>query len=91
MCFEVSRKTPFGVDYGPWSERFAWVSWSFVDAPRRGKGVGKALYAEFERECRRRGIKEVMLDVFEVNAKSRAFHEKLGFAPLLSIYSKKTR
>jgi GNAT superfamily N-acetyltransferase len=90
LTFAFSRKTPFGLNYGPWEREFAWVAWSYV-APRfRGRGVGRALYAEVERICRKRGVKEILLDVFEVNARSRSFHKKLGFIPLLSIYSKKT-
>jgi GNAT superfamily N-acetyltransferase len=91
ISYEFSRAPPFGVDYGDWYNEYAWVSWSYVDKKWRKKGVGRALYAAVEKIARERGIKEVMLDVFEVNARSRAFHRKLGFSPLLSIYSKKIR
>ncbi len=86
---ETSGKTPFGVNYGKWNNEYAWVSWSFVGARWRGKGVGRALYAALEKIARKRGIREIMLDVFEVNTKSKKFHAKLGFKPLLTIYSKK--
>lgn len=91
VSFEFSWEPPFGVDYGKWYNEYAWVSWSFVEKRFRGKGAGRALYAQVEKLCRKRGVKEVLLDVFEVNAASKKFHRKLGFAPLLSIYSKKIR
>jgi len=41
--------------------------------------------------CKKKGIEQIMLDVFTVNKKSARFHERMGFKPLLVIYSGETR
>jgi len=47
------------------------------------------LYDLVETEAKSRGLKEVMLDVFTVNKTSHDFHTRIGYQPLLQLYTKK--
>ena len=89
--FIEGSETPFGLDYGEFGLKYLWVDYVFVEKGWRGKGVGKALYADLASIARKRGASRLMGDVFTINSKSIAFHEKLGFEPLLRIYWKKVR
>ncbi len=91
IWFVEGKETPFGLDYGDFGLKYLWVDYVFVEKGWRGKGVGKALYADLAAIARKRGASRLMGDVFTVNWKSIAFHEKLGFEPLLRIYWKKVR
>lgn len=45
LSFEITAKTPFGVDYGDWAHApFVWVSNVFTEPSARTRGVGRALY-----------------------------------------------
>lgn len=87
--FKIDSLTPFGLDYGKWSGKYCWISFVYVLKNYRNQGIGSLLYDDIMKICRRRGIREIMLDVFIVNKKSARFHRKMGFKPFLSIYSKK--
>jgi GNAT superfamily N-acetyltransferase len=89
--FKTGVLTPFGVGYGKWGRKYCWISFVYVSKESRGQGVGSLLYEDIMKICRRKKIKEMMLDVFTVNKKSAQFHKKKGFKPFLSIYSRKTR
>ncbi len=55
----------------------------------RAKGAGAYMYDTVLKDyCGKRGIKEVMLDVFLCNPKSMNFHTKHGFTPFVQIYKK---
>lgn len=90
IWFVVSDTTPFGVDYGAFGSKYAWVDYVFVAKAEREKGVGAFLYEELAKWCADNGIAEILCDVYESNPQSMAFHEKLGFRPFLRIYSRKT-
>jgi ribosomal protein S18 acetylase RimI-like enzyme len=45
----------------------------------RGRGVGRAILAQIEQECRRCGLRELWLTVNKDNADSIAFYERVGF------------
>lgn len=45
----------------------------------RGQGIGAALLAALCEEARRRGFREVRLDVADANARARALYEREGF------------
>ena len=70
------------------NENFFWVDLVFVKKDSRHKGIGKALYKKAFNLAKELGLKKVVLDVFEANINSRAFHNKLGFKPLYAIYEK---
>ena len=58
---------------------FAWVNVIYVSAHSRGQGVGRLLYEHLENRLKADGCASVLCDVYEVNAVSRAFHERIGF------------
>lgn len=51
-----------------------------VDAELRGRGYGRAIMVEAEREARRAGATAMRLSVFADNASARGLYESLGFA-----------
>ncbi|MFD0981715.1 GNAT family N-acetyltransferase [Tropicimonas aquimaris] len=53
----------------------------FVDAEARGEGVGSALIRTVIAEARALGMKEVRLDVIDINLRARALYERHGFRP----------
>lgn len=61
--------------------QFYYIDRIIISAAAHGKGLGRALYADFEAEARRKGLSRL---VCEVNTKpnnpgSHYFHENLGF------------
>jgi ribosomal protein S18 acetylase RimI-like enzyme len=50
-----------------------------VNPPAWRRGVGRALMAYAEEECRKSGYQEVFLDVYEPNLPARAFYAALGY------------
>lgn len=88
IWFKFSDKTPFGVNYGSWDEKYCWINWTYVIKNFRNRGIGSALYKEVEKICKKKGVKTIMLDIFKVNKLSEKVHKKLGFKELLSIYVK---
>jgi GNAT superfamily N-acetyltransferase len=90
-CFKIGDMTPFGLDYGRWSGRYCWISWVYVVKGYRNQGVGSLLYEDIARICKRKKIKEIMLDIFTVNKKSASFHRRMGFKPFLSIFTRNVK
>lgn len=60
------------------NERFL-VDGFCVRADRRGEGIGRALIAALCIEARRRGYRQVRLDVVGENIRARALYEREGF------------
>ncbi|NYZ78533.1 GNAT family N-acetyltransferase [Candidatus Micrarchaeota archaeon] len=89
--FKIGDLTPFGLDYGKWSRKYCWISFVYVLKNYRNKGIGSLLYEDIMRICKRKKVKQIMLDVFTVNKKSARFHERIGFKPLLSIFTMRAR
>ena len=55
----------------------------WVDAPRRGRGLGTRLFDATEREACRRGCTQIVLMTFSFQA--RAFYERRGFAVVATL------
>ena len=89
IWFSISESMPFGVDYGPYGKKYAYISYVFVSTEFRAKGIGKALYENLASYCKENKIDELICDVYENNSKSVSFHEKLGFSSFVKLYSKK--
>lgn len=54
----------------------------FVSAAMRGQGVGSALIGAVIAEAQRRGLREVRLDVVDINLRARALYERHGFVAI---------
>lgn len=65
-----------------------WIDLVFVSQAARGKGVGKALYEEAARLAKAGGFQRIVLDVFDANEGSLAFHDKMGFHRVYGIFEK---
>jgi GNAT superfamily N-acetyltransferase len=89
LWFKIGDITPFGLNYGKWERKYCWINWVYVLQKYRNQGMGSLLYQDLMKICKKRGVKEIMLDVFKVNKKSLNFHIEQGFKPLLSIFHKK--
>jgi len=50
-----------------------------VDEAMRGQGLGETIFQALMHECRRRGAKNIYLEVRESNAAARRLYTRLGF------------
>jgi ribosomal-protein-alanine N-acetyltransferase len=66
----------FGVMSGPQQARILMLA---VDRRYRGGGLGTLLTREFFRECGKRGIRQVSLEVRVSNQAALRFYQRLGF------------
>lgn len=66
----------FGVMSGPQQARVLMLA---VDRSYRGAGLGTLLTQEFFRECGKRGIRQVSLEVRASNMGAQRFYQRLGF------------
>ena len=69
-------------------ERFLWIDLIYVKSGYRRRGLGKRLYQDALNLASKKGFKTVVIDVFESNRTSKAFHRALGFQPIYTIYQK---
>jgi len=70
-------------------DKFFWVDLIYVKESHRSKGLGKLLYKDAVKIAKKKGIKKIVIDVFNVNKNSLDFHKKIGFHPLYTIFHKK--
>jgi len=84
LQFAFSNKEPYGLDYGK-RRKFCWIEWMYVARPFRKKEIGHSMHKELIKLCKAKGIKEIMVDVFEVNKKARAFYEREAFSNFIHI------
>ena len=89
--FRVSEQHPFGVNYGHYGCRFAWVDFIFVEESWRSRKIATRLYDDLEAHCRNIDVQEIMLDVYNHNTTSFRFHEKQGFKPIVTIFTRKVK
>lgn len=60
-------------------DRSYYICGMAVEAAHRGRGIGKALLEEAERDCRRRGLSKLSLVVFEQNAGALRLYRQCGY------------
>lgn len=87
--FKFTNKNPYGIEYGKYERRFCWVDWWYIAKDYRNKGFGKILHQDIISLCKRKKIKEVMLDVFHVNSSAFGFYKKEGFSEFIHIMREK--
>jgi ribosomal protein S18 acetylase RimI-like enzyme len=63
-----------------WGGRDAFVDEIFVEAPARGRGVGRAALRALIREAERLGVRALHLEVESGNAAGQALYRSEGFA-----------
>jgi len=59
--------------------REAWIGGLGVVPDHRGMGIGRALMARAEEECRREGVEEVSLEVIIGNDQAHRLYERMGY------------
>jgi GNAT superfamily N-acetyltransferase len=64
------------------SRDFVMIDNAVVDGPRRGTGIGKALFGAATAWARERGLRCVRVTVWHENADARRFYLDRGFRPL---------
>jgi ribosomal protein S18 acetylase RimI-like enzyme len=79
VSFVNSRKTPYIPGESPWWHEYTWVSYIWVDAKHRGRGIADALMRAADEHARRSGLRALYDDVYECNPRSQAFHERMGY------------
>ncbi len=87
IWFVITNKCFYGVDYVSYDTNYMWISYIWVDSSFRGQGIAKGLYNNVIAICHINNIKQMWLDVNNKNMKSILFHESIGFAPQISLYS----
>ncbi|MGA1792337.1 MAG: N-acetyltransferase family protein [Thermoplasmatota archaeon] len=80
----VYYRTDFPVPYV--SGDFLWIDIIYVMEAERGKGYGTALYKEAVEYARSSGLDRIVIDIFDVNERSKVFHSKMDFTPFYAIY-----
>ena len=68
----LATRSPNGAQAG-------WIYDVEVDEAHRGKGYGREIMLLAERECRRRGLTSLRLNVFGPNTVARRLYESLGY------------
>ncbi|MGQ9586859.1 MAG: GNAT family N-acetyltransferase [Thermoplasmata archaeon] len=56
-----------------------WIGGIGVRPEYRGKGIGRSLMQVAEEECRKRGVREMSLEVIEGNERAQKLYESLGY------------
>lgn len=67
--------------YGFRSKNSAFIYDFFVEETMRGKGYGKKVMFECEKDAKEKGAKEMKLHVFGHNKLARALYESIGYEP----------
>ena len=62
--------------------RYAYLDEVAVVTAHRGQGVGRLLMAQAHEWIAEQGIKEIELNVWELNTGAIAFYDRLGYQPL---------
>ena len=68
----LATRSPNGAQAG-------WIYDVEVDEAHRGKGYGREIMLLAERECRRRGLTSLRLNVFGPNTVAQRLYESLGY------------
>lgn len=89
--FIFSNKEPYGFDYGKHGKEYCWIEWIYVLKKYRNEGIGSGLYKNLAKICKNKNIKEIMLDVFEINKHGQKFYFDKGFKPLINILVEKLK
>ncbi|MGA1820078.1 MAG: N-acetyltransferase family protein [Thermoplasmatota archaeon] len=82
----VYFRTDFPIPYV--SGEYLWIDIIYVKEAERGKGYGSALYREAMEYARSSGLDRIVIDIFDVNERSKAFHSRMDFNPFYTIYIK---
>lgn len=60
-------------------ERMGYLGFMFVPEEHRGKGLNQLIVEKLVEWCKNKGLKEIRLDVYDVNSPAIRAYEKAGF------------
>ncbi|MBW3003401.1 GNAT family N-acetyltransferase [Candidatus Woesearchaeota archaeon] len=83
--FKFTKKNPYGINYGNYERKFCWIEWMYVLNEWRRKGIATLLHKDVISLCKKNNVKEIMLDVFQVNSVARKFYRREGFSEFIRI------
>ena len=88
IWFNITNKSFYGLDYGNLENHYMFISYIWVIESSRNKGIATQLYDRVINYAKEHHIKKIWLDIYMSNEKSIHFHNKLGFQPQITLYSK---
>ena len=88
IWFNITNKSFYGLDYGNLENNYMFISYVWVIETSRDKGIASQLYDRVINYAKENNIKKIWLDIYMSNEKSIKFHNKLGFEPQITLYSK---
>jgi ribosomal protein S18 acetylase RimI-like enzyme len=88
IWFNITNKCFYGLDYGNLENHYMFISYIWVIESSRNKGIAIQLYDKVINYAKENNIKKIWLDIYMSNDKSINFHNKLGFKPQITLYSK---
>ena len=88
IWFNITNKSFYGLDYGKLESNYMFISYVWVIETSRDKGIATQLYDKVITYAKENNIKKIWLDIYMCNEKSINFHNKLGFQPQITLYSK---
>ena len=88
IWFHITHKCFYGLDYGKLENQYMFISYVWVIETSRDKGIATNLYDKVIIYAKENNIKKIWLDIYMSNEKSIYFHNKLGFTPQITLYSK---
>jgi ribosomal protein S18 acetylase RimI-like enzyme len=88
IWFNITNKAFYGLDYGNLESNYMFISYVWVIETSRDKGIATQLYDKVITYARENNIKKIWLDIYMCNEKSIHFHNRLGFQPQITLYSK---
>ena len=88
IWFNITNKSFYGLDYGNLENNYMFISYIWVVEISRDKGIASKLYDKVITYAKENNIKKIWLDIYMSNEKSIEFHNKLGFTPQITLYSK---
>ena len=88
IWFNITNKSFYGLDYGNLENHYMFISYIWVIESSRNKGIARQMYDRVITYAKEHNIKKIWLDIYMSNEKSIYFHNKLGFQPQITLYSK---
>ena len=88
IWFNITNKSFYGLDYGNLETNYMFISYVWVIETSRDKGIATYLYDQVITYAKEKNIKKIWLDIYMSNENSIHFHNKLGFQPQITLYSK---
>jgi GNAT superfamily N-acetyltransferase len=88
VLWERGCATPFVPNGTLWWNEFGWIAFTWVHPSFRRLGIARAIYNHVNDVARLKGLREMQLDVYEINTNSIRFHTALGYSMYATVCRK---